>query len=76
MDITDSSLLERIYNQGKIASLVRKARKNHICCECKELIEAVKPYYAVTYGGAGLGNLKFPKRAHPGKCVLTCMGFE
>lgn len=75
MESPNSSLLERVYHGGMIAALVRNPRKPHICAECRSLIDAGTPYYAVVYGGAGLGNIKFPKRVHPGTCLYTCMGF-
>lgn len=58
---------------GKIAILVRNPRKSYQCRECKLTMEAREPHYTVTYGGAGLRNIKYPNRVCAG-CLPTHMG--
>lgn len=48
---------------GRIATL-RRARKSHWCKECNPIIERGQYYYEVVWGGAGLGNQKFPDHVH------------
>ena len=50
--------------EGRIAQLVKWPRKSHSCSECREVIEKGEPHYTVVWGGAGLGNIKFPARVH------------
>jgi hypothetical protein len=59
--------LNRLKISGGIATL-RTARKAYKCRDCGLLIEPDEPYYCITIGGAGLGNLKFPDRVHI-KCL-------
>lgn len=47
---------------GRRAEL-RRARKDHTCSECGQLIPRGTMYYCIYYG-KGLGSLKFPDRAH------------
>jgi len=57
-------LLPDIRVDGRIAQLVKWPRKAHRCKECGGAIEVCEPHYTVTWGGAGLGNIKFPTRVH------------
>lgn len=43
---------------------LRKARKEHTCSQCQELIAKGEEYCEVVFGGSGLGGLKFPTRLH------------
>lgn len=43
---------------------LRKARKEHTCSQCRELIAKGEKYCEVTAGGGGLGGLKSPDRLH------------
>ena len=58
----------RIVHNGKIATLT-KARKQHACIECGDLIPPPMRYYTVVRGGGGLGWLKFPDRV-----CIPCVG--
>lgn len=60
---------------GKIAHLVKKPRKAHTCSECNLIVEVSEPYYAITWGGSGLGSNKFPDRACVA-CVPESLGIE
>lgn len=48
---------------GRVFTL-RKARVYHRCTECMHLIDPGDQYYSVTWGGTGLGSLKFPDSIH------------
>ena len=48
---------------GRVYTL-RKARIYHRCKECTHLIDPGMQYYSVTWGGGGLGSLKFPDSIH------------
>ena len=43
---------------------VRKAKKEHTCSQCRELIAKGQEYCEVVFGGSGLASLKFPDRVH------------
>lgn len=58
---------------GKVIEL-RKSRKEHLCLNCGLPIPAKSFYYSVTFGGAGLGSLKFPDRIHL-DCVDNYLDF-
>jgi hypothetical protein len=58
---------------GKIAFL-RRARKQHRCKNCPLPIARGQFYYEVTYGGSGLGSIKFPIRVHYGHCLQEEIG--
>lgn len=60
------TLRERRAN-GKIA-IPRKARKGSKCDQCGLPIEKGTDYYCVYFGGAGLGDIKFPDRVHE-ECI-------
>ena len=49
---------------GRIAELVKWPRRPHRCKECGGGIEICESHYTVIWGGAGLGNIKFPARVH------------
>lgn len=57
-------LAEVVRHDGRIAELVKASRKPHRCRVCPEPIQTGEPYYQVTYGGGGLGNIKYPNRVH------------
>ena len=48
---------------GRVYTL-RKARACHRCKVCPQPIDPGMLYYSVTWGGAGLGSLKFPDSIH------------
>ena len=60
---------------GKIARLVRKPIKPHLCSECKIIIEVTEPYYTVEWAGSGLGSTKRPSRACVA-CLPQSLGIE
>jgi len=62
-----AKLGNEIRRNGYIATL-RRARKRHICRECRQPIEPGQEYYEVIRGGGGLGWHKYPKRCH-----LACL---
>jgi len=68
-------LLEDIRLNGKIAQLVRKPRKAHLCSKCDQLIEVAEPYYTVEWAGSGLGSTKRPSRACIA-CLPEALGIE
>jgi hypothetical protein len=51
-------------HEGRIACLVKHPARQYSCRECRGIIEKGEPHYMVTWGGAGLGNIKFPSRVH------------
>lgn len=57
-------LTDDFRHEGRIAQLVKWPRKSHPCRECRGEIGKGEPHYTVTWGGAGLGNIKFPTRVH------------
>jgi len=75
MESENTSLLEDIRHNGKIAHLVKKSRKAYKCSECGLPTKAGEPYYIITHGGAGLRDIKFPDRVHVGDCLYSSMGF-
>ena len=64
-----TEMLERIVSNGRIAEL-HKARNGYKCDECGQPIEPREYYYSVTWGGSGLGSIKFPDHVHMG-CVMN-----
>lgn len=52
---------------GRTATL-RKARKDHRCSACPEIILKREHYWSIVLNGSGLGSIKFPDRIHL-KCL-------
>ena len=72
MGIKELPIQQDIRHNGKIAQLVKRPRKAYNCVECKSPTEIGEPHYTITYGGAGLRNIKFPDRVCVG-CIRLKM---